>query len=159
MSSHVHVYEKAWLAGGAAQIVIFVSVLLWSAWAQGVKPPSRVETIDPAAVYTDPRFASTGVHETADGGREVVAIAQIWSFVPGELHVPAGVNVTFRVTSPDVSHGFEIVGTNVNTMGLPGYVSQVTTRFDRPGTYLVVCNEYCGTGHHAMSGKLIVEAP
>ena len=54
-------------------------------------------------------------------------------------------------------HGFEIVGTNANTMVIPGYVAQFTTRFTTPGEYLIVCHEYCGLGHHAMMGKLIVE--
>lgn len=65
--------------------------------------------------------------------------------------------MTFRLTSPDVIHGFQIVQTNGNTMVVPGYVSQFTTRFSRAGEYLIVCNEYCGLGHHIMSAKLIVE--
>ncbi len=40
-------------------------------------------------------------------------------------------------------------------MVVPGYVSQFTTQFPA-GEYLVVCNEYCGVGHHMMSGKLKV---
>ncbi|MYH50111.1 MAG: hypothetical protein F4151_11435 [Gammaproteobacteria bacterium] len=36
-------------------------------------------------------------------------------------------------------------------------MSQFTTRFDRAGEYLIVCNEYCGVGHHVMSATLIVE--
>jgi len=71
--------------------------------------------------------------------------------------IPAGQRVTFRMTSTDVTHGFLIVGTNANTMLVPGYVSQFTTVFQRPGEYLIVCNEYCGLGHHLMSAKLIVE--
>ena len=47
--------------------------------------------------------------------------------------------------------------TSANTMLIPGYVSQFTVTFDTPGEYLIVCNEYCGQGHHTMSGKLIVE--
>jgi len=42
--------------------------------------------------------------------------------------------------SVDVIHGFQIVGTNANTMVVPGYVSQFTTVFDEPGDYLIVCN-------------------
>jgi cytochrome c oxidase subunit 2 len=28
--------------------------------------------------------------------------------------------------------------------------------FEEPGTYHVICNEYCGQGHSGMHGKLIV---
>ena len=80
----------------------------------------------------------------------------MFSFLPNEIRVPAGRPVTFRMTSPDVVHGFQIVGTNGNAMVIPGYVSQFTTVFDEPGEYLIVCNEYCGLGHHFMQGKLIV---
>jgi cytochrome c oxidase subunit 2 len=69
--------------------------------------------------------------------------------------VPANTPVTFRLTSTDVVHGFQIVGTNGNTMILPGYVSQFTTSFE-PGEYLITCNEYCGLGHHMMAATLIV---
>ena len=81
----------------------------------------------------------------------------MFSFQPAEIRVPAGRPVTFRMTSSDVVHGFQIVGTNGNTMVVPGYVSQFTTVFRNPGEYLIVCNEYCGLSHHLMSAKLIVE--
>jgi cytochrome c oxidase subunit 2 len=59
-------------------------------------------------------------------------------------------------TTKDVIHGFEMAGTNINMMLEPGYVSEYTTTFDKAGEYLVVCNEYCGAGHHLMSAKIEV---
>jgi cytochrome c oxidase subunit 2 len=60
-----------------------------------------------------------------------------------------------------VIHGFLVVGTNANAMAIPGYVSQFTITFPEAGEYVIACNEYCGTLHHNMVGKLIVkeEAP
>jgi cytochrome c oxidase subunit 2 len=84
--------------------------------------------------------------------------AEFYVFQPAQVRVPTGVPVTFRVTSPDVLHGFQIVGTNVNLTVAPGYVSQTTVTFETPGEYLIVCNEYCGLGHHLMQGKVIAEA-
>jgi cytochrome c oxidase subunit 2 len=55
-----------------------------------------------------------------------------------------------------VIHGFEVVGTNANAMAIPGYVSQFTVTFPKPGEYVIACHEYCGLLHHAMVGKLIV---
>ena len=91
-------------------------------------------------------------------GATVVIVAMMFAFEPSALRVPAGRPVTFRLTSADVTHGFQIVSTNGNTMVVPGYISQFTTVFREPGEYLIVCNEYCGLGHHLMSAKLIVEA-
>jgi cytochrome c oxidase subunit 2 len=65
--------------------------------------------------------------------------------------------VTFRVTSADVMHGFQVVGTNANVMAVPGYVTRFTVTFPRPGEYLIACHEYCGVLHHNMVGKLIVK--
>jgi cytochrome c oxidase subunit 2 len=50
-----------------------------------------------------------------------------------------------------------IHGANVNTMLLPGQIAKVTTRFDRPCEYPMICHEYCGIAHHAMWGKVVVE--
>ena len=70
--------------------------------------------------------------------------------------VPAGSEVTFYITSPDVQHGFKLEGTNVNMMIIPGQVSSLTQRFDTPGDYTWVCHEYCGAGHAAMYGTVTV---
>ncbi len=153
----VELYEKIWMALAVVLVLLFVGAILFSAYASNIHPPSHLETIDPLTVTQDPRFAEPGVRLTSDGGVEVVAIAQMWAFDPNEIHVPAGRPVTFRITSPDLIHGFQVVGTNVNVMVIPGYVSQIKTRFDRPGEYLLICNEYCGAGHHVMAGKIIVE--
>ena len=104
----------------------------------------------------DEAGAGLRVTLTADGAK-VVMRTQMYSFVPGEVRVPRGKPVTFRVTSPDVLHGFQIVGTNANMMISPGYISQFTLTFPWAGEYLIVCNEFCGLGHHLMQGKLIVE--
>lgn len=153
----VELYEKIWMWGGGAMIVVFTGSILATAVGRAVHPPSHVETIDPATLQTHAEFGSPGVTVRPDGGVQVTALAQIWAFLPGEIRVPAGQPVTFRVTSPDILHGFQIVRTNVNMMIAPGYVSQVTTTFEQPGEYLIVCNEYCGLGHHLMAGKVIVE--
>jgi cytochrome c oxidase subunit 2 len=154
---HVHLYEKIWMLGAAAMIALFIGIVVYAGVAGAQHPPSHVETIDPKTARTDARFAQPGVKVKADGSVEVVMLAQMFSFGPMEIRVPRNRPVTFRITSPDVIHGFQIVGTNGNTMVVPGYVSQFTTRFSTAGNYLIVCNEYCGLGHHMMHGRLIVE--
>jgi cytochrome c oxidase subunit 2 len=152
----VDIYERAWIGAAVVMIVVFVGSILFSAMLRASAPPSHVETIDPRSVRTDPRFAVPGVTSAADGSASVVVVAQMFAFLPVEIRVPAGKPVTFRLTSPDVVHGFQIVGTNGNAMVVPGYVSSFTTTF-APGEYLIVCNEFCGVAHHIMQGKLIAE--
>jgi cytochrome c oxidase subunit 2 len=153
----VDLYERLWLWGAALLIALFLATLGYAAVSQNFRPPSHVETIDPTTVREDPRFAEPRVVADPDGGVTVIGLAVTFAFQPAEIRVPANRRVTFRLTSADVVHGFQIVGTNANVMVVPGYVSRFSTIFARPGEYLILCNEYCGLGHHLMSAKLIVE--
>ena len=155
---NVPFYEKLWMWAAGVLIVAFLTTIAVGVMGSALQPPSHVETIDPANVWKDARFARRGVL-VDERGVTVVAVAMMFAFEPAELRVPAGRPVTFRLTSADVTHGFQIVGTNGNTMVVPGYISQFTTVFREPGEYLIVCNEYCGLAHHVMSAKLIVEEP
>lgn len=155
----VDLYERIWIAAAVVLIVAFVSAIAYGAMARSYHPPSHVETIDPKQVWQSPKFQPLGVVEQPDGSIEVRVIAHMFAFQKPEIRVPAGRPVTFRLTSVDVLHGFQIVGTNANTMVVPGYVSQFTTVFREPGEYLIVCNEYCGLSHHVMHASLVVEAP
>ena len=93
------------------------------------------------------------------GGAELVSVRVSIKRTGSNAVKPEPVNqpVTFRITSSDVVHGFQVVGTNANAMAIPGYVSQFTLTLPRPGEYLITCNEYCGVFHHAMVGKLVVQ--
>lgn len=153
---NVAFYEKLWMWAAGVLIVAFLATIGVGVAGSALQPPSHVETIDPTKIWNDPRFGRPGV-SLDDHGATVIVVGMMFAFMPAEIRVPAGRRVTFRVTSPDVTHGFQIVGTNGNTMVVPGYISQFTTVFRDPGEYLIVCNEYCGLGHHVMSAKLIVE--
>jgi cytochrome c oxidase subunit 2 len=61
-----------------------------------------------------------------------------------------------RSTSADVVHGIMIQGTNINTMLVPGYISEQSMRFDKTGDYLMPCQEFCSFGHEGMWGKVRV---
>ena len=153
----VHSYEKAFLAVGGALLAACMAALVYASVALGRHLPGHVAAIDPQRVYATPPFNRPGVRQVGPGRYEAVVVAQTWAFIPSEIRVPAGAEVTFTTTSIDVIHGFDIAGTSVNVMLIPGQVSRVTHRFDRRGEHLLLCHEYCGLGHHTMSGKVIVE--
>jgi cytochrome c oxidase subunit 2 len=152
-------YERYWMWAATAMLALFLGAIVVTAVVGSAHPPSHVETIDPETLTVAGEFARPGVTEEADGTLTVAVRAEFYVFRPEVVRIPAGRRVRFRVTSPDVLHGFQIVGTNVNLTVAPGYVSETVATFSEPGEYLVVCNEYCGLGHHAMQGTLIVEAP
>jgi cytochrome c oxidase subunit II len=157
----VELYERIWMWAAAGLLLLFLGAIFLTVGVQAVQPPSHLETVDPATLATHPEFGKPGVAMRPDGSVVVSVVAQTFSFSPDPIEVPANRPVTFRLTSADVMHGFQVVGTNANAMVIPGYVSQFTITFNQPGEYLIGCNEYCGTMHHNMVGKLIVkrEAP
>ena len=154
---HVERYERYWMWAATGMLALFIGAIVATAVAGSAHPPSHIETVDPETLDVAGEFASPGVVTGPDGRVTVVMRAEFYVFRPTVVRIPAGRPVTFRITSADVLHGFQVVGTNVNLTVAPGYVSEVTTTFDTPGEYLVVCNEYCGLAHHLMQGSIIVE--
>lgn len=155
---HVDRYERYWMWAATGMLALFLGAIVLTAVSGSAHPPSHTETIDPETLTVAGEFSTPGVTAEADGSLTVVMRAEFYVFRPDVVRVPAGRRVRFRITSPDVLHGFQIVGTNVNLTVAPGYVSEATTTFTEPGEYLVVCNEYCGLGHHNMQGTVVVEA-
>ena len=153
----IHRFEKLWLGASLLLIVAFIATIVYGSAAVGITMvDDSGGTVNPSNVTASGNFRDPGVYG-GDGAYDVYVIARQFQYSPGTgtpIRVPAGTNVTFHVTSSDVVHGFEVVGTNVNLMVIPGQVAQVTVRFDEPGTYRIVCNEYCGSGHHAMEGTI-----
>jgi cytochrome c oxidase subunit II len=153
----VYLYELAWILPSIAIPVGMLAALAVTALGAGIHLPGRDGRIDPTQVAQTVPFDEPGLVQVGPGRFEARMTAQIWSFAPAEIRVPAGSTVTFVTTSKDVVHGLLIPGANVNVMLLPGQVGRVTARFDRPGEYLMLCHEYCGIAHHMMWGKVIVE--
>ncbi|MCS6882001.1 MAG: cytochrome c oxidase subunit II [Oscillochloridaceae bacterium] len=151
-----YLFEVAWILPSVAIPVAVITAVVLTAFAVGLRVPDVAGRIDPQAITVTEPFDEPGLRELAPGKYQATMIAQVFLFTPNEIEVPAGSEVTFVLTSRDVIHGFKIVGTSVNMMVVPGQISKLTVRFDRPGEYLIVCHEYCGSGHHVMSGKVIV---
>ncbi len=153
----MHRYEEIWLV--LAVIVIIGSIIItgYQTFAEGMGPPSGMETIDPEKVDETAPFDEPGVFKVGENEYDVVMTLQIFSFTPGEIEVPKGAKVNFIITSKDVIHGIQVVDTNVNAMVVPGHVQEISQTFDEPGEYLILCNEYCGSGHQMMSATITVK--
>jgi len=155
---HLHRLEKIWLTIGIGMLAVFLIVLGTMAFSMGIQPPSgHRHTIDPTKVSETAPFDTPGFTSIGDHHYEAVMVAYAFGYDPMTYEVEAGSTVDFAVTSSDVVHGFSIVGTNVNMMIEPGEISHIRHTFDKPGTYLILCNEYCGTGHEYMKTTLVVK--
>lgn len=153
---HINPYERTWLIVSAAVLVGFMIAITVSSFALGIQPASPESRVDPNTVAKTGPFANPGLRQLSDGKYEVYIVASVWRFNPAEITVPVGSEVTFYVTSIDVQHGFKLQGTNVNMQIVPGQVSKLTHIFNQAGTYEYICHEYCGAGHAAMAGRVIV---
>ncbi len=106
---------------------------------------------------TDVRpFKKGNVVEQAPKHYEIHYVARMWRFEPPEISLLPGSTADIYLATLDVTHGVQIAGTNFNLMAVPGAVNYARVKFDKPGDYLVVCNEYCGAAHHNMAGMIHV---
>ncbi|MGB6433526.1 MAG: cytochrome C oxidase subunit II [Bradyrhizobium sp.] len=150
--------EKRWATISIAIIVVLAVLAAFAGIHQATMPQSRVETIDPTRLHLSGEFVESNLGSIleSNGAVTVRAIGQQYSFTPACILVPAQTPVTLRATSADVVHGILIQGTNVNTMLVPGYVSEQFMRFEKTGDYLMPCQEFCSFGHEGMWGKVRV---
>jgi len=159
----IHRYEKLWFGVALLLIVSFIGTIAYGAVGAGVTMISDSGgTVDPDNIGDHEKFQdwpqNNATHVEGDQ-YEVSVQALQFAFIPGSsdpIRVPANSEVTFYITSPDVTHGFSLAGTNVNSMVIPGQISEITVEFDEPGEYGIVCHEYCGPGHETMSGQVVV---
>jgi cytochrome c oxidase subunit 2 len=116
---------------------------------------------DPLTLHLQGEFVESnlGAAEGPAGSLTVRMIAQQFVFVPQCVVVPAGVPITFRITSADTVHKLSFLGTNYGLEAVPGVVSEATYTFAKPGEFKIPCHEFCGAGHYAMRGRLDVVPP
>ena len=91
--------------------------------------------------------------------KTVDVIASQFRFEPATISVEEGDTVRLRLRSVDRTHGIGIKAFRVKAL-IPKAGEAVIVEFvaDRAGTFDITCSEYCGTGHRAMKGKLVVLA-
>ncbi|MBF0283289.1 MAG: cytochrome C oxidase subunit II [Magnetococcales bacterium] len=90
-----------------------------------------------------------------DGG-DVYMLGRLWEWWP-ILQLKKGVTYRLHLSSLDWQHGFSLQPTNINLQVLPGYETVMKITPDQSGSFGVVCNEFCGVGHHTMLGKIYVK--
>ncbi|MCP4010731.1 MAG: cytochrome c oxidase subunit II [Proteobacteria bacterium] len=89
-------------------------------------------------------------------GSDVYMLARLWQWYP-ILELEKDKSYRIHLSSLDWQHGFSLQPVNINLQVVPGYEMVLTMTPDKAGDYGVVCNEYCGVGHHTMLGKIIVK--
>ena len=89
-------------------------------------------------------------------GEDVFLIARLWQWWP-ILELQKDKSYRVHISSMDWQHGFSLQPENINLQILPGYDMVVTLTPNKTGDFSIVCNEFCGIGHHTMLGKIYVK--
>lgn len=150
--------ERKWAWISLILAFVMGGILGFYALASNLHPPSNVETIDSSRLHLSEEFAedNLGVKSNPDGSLTITMVAARYGFYPPRIEVPVNTPVTLRMASADVLHGVHVPGTNMTTMVVPGYISEVKTMFTRTGEFSLLCNEFCGLGHDHMWSRLVV---
>jgi cytochrome c oxidase subunit 2 len=162
--------EMMWLGiSGSWAAIIFGWMLGWTQFGNQnqVGPTEKVSTEnfrEQVSAYKERAGERAVGEETAlvPPGSDVYVGAFQWGWDGLPVVLEAGETYTFHLGAYDVQHGFSVrnednLSQQMSLQMLPGYDWQVDMSFGEPGTYHVVCNEFCGNGHRSMHGRIIVE--
>jgi cytochrome c oxidase subunit 2 len=88
-------------------------------------------------------------------GSDVYLIARLWQWWP-ILELQKDQSYRLHLSSMDWMHGLSLQPVNINVQVHPGYEMVMKVEPNQTGEYGVICNEFCGIGHHTMVGKIYV---
>jgi cytochrome c oxidase subunit 2 len=146
--SLVNTPEKRVLLGAILFVGASLALIAYATWGLGINVPTCL----PASQS----FDHGSITKHPGKNYEVHFVAKMWKFEPSRVQIPTGSTLDVYVISKDVEHGFQILGTNVNLMVLPGAITSGRVHFEKPGLYSIICHEYCGTGHPNMNAAIEV---
>jgi cytochrome c oxidase subunit II len=159
-----HKAERMWvgIAFGWC-MVLFAMMPLWH-FRGGQNPAGIRRRTDPAAYYKRTaefiKAYQVGVDHgipvvEPPPGAEVYLMAQQFQWTP-VLKLKLNTEYTLHLSALDVNHGFSLFPVNVNFQVVPGYDYGLRVKPTEPGDFRIICNEFCGIGHHTMVGRVIV---
>jgi heme/copper-type cytochrome/quinol oxidase subunit 2 len=157
----------------AAFVIAFSVLLIIPLWAiYGVLLPHDghghahgVEETVKASEFEAKTAAFIKAHQLPDGsvradpGVPIYVVARQYTFVPNTIRLKVGEQYDMQMLSTDVVHAFSVQmgNTSYNAVLMPNIVAALTLTPRKPGTYLIVCSEYCGLGHDYMYFSIVVE--
>jgi cytochrome c oxidase subunit 2 len=144
-------------------MVLFAMMPLWH--AKGAQNPSGIRRkVDPQAFYRR-TLEFTQQYKVGDDrgmpivepppGADVYLTALSFQWTP-ILKLRKGAEYVLHLSALDVNHGFNLYPVNVNFQVVPGYDYGLRVTPTEAGDFRIVCNEFCGIGHHTMVGRVIV---
>lgn len=96
---------------------------------------------------------------------DVTGMQWSWEFkyangrTTGNLVVPQGKDIALDMKTPDVLHGFFIPAFRIKQDIVPGMTNHLWFNSKDPGTYDILCTQYCGEEHSKMLTMIYVVPP
>ena len=88
-------------------------------------------------------------------GEDVYILGRLWEWWP-IVELKKGQSYRIHLSSVDWMHGFSLQPVNINISIHPGYEHVINLTPTDTGEFGIICNEYCGIGHHLMTGLIRV---
>jgi len=158
--------EGTWIALALVwSLIMFIMMPLWHVYGKQNLSNEAYKTtpeafmaktqamVDQYTVRTETNQNMPVVHPPP--GSDVYLIGRLWQWWP-LLELEKGQTYRLHISSMDWQHGFSVQPVNINTQILPGYEMVLTITPDTDGDQTIICNEFCGIGHHNMVGKIYV---
>lgn len=144
-------------------LVMFFTMIYWHGYGQqNLSNEAYKTTPEEYAAKADAMVKAHQVRDEAGYpvvhppvGSDVYLIARLWQWWP-ILELEKGQSYRVHMSSMDWQHGFSLQPTNINISVHPGYDMVVTMAPNQAGEFGILCNEFCGIGHHTMVGKIYV---
>ena len=102
-------------------------------------------------------LGSVGTFVAAQSKEKIIKItAKRFAFTPEKITLKKGQPVVFELRTQDVFMGFNLPDFNVRADIVPQKATRVSLVPDKTGTFIFLCDVFCGSGHEDISGTLIV---
>ena len=102
--------------------------------------------------------ALPGTNMAHAGDLPVVEIrAKRFAFSPNRITLKKGETVKLRIHSEDVTHGFFLRPLKLDEEIPAGQTIEVTVTPETAGTFMTICDHFCGANHGNMNMTIVVE--
>lgn len=156
--------EKMWMVIALILcLMLFVWMVLWHVY--GKQNPSSITYRTSTTEFS--RLTESYIKHNMVGADQGIPVvrpkpnsdvflsAQMWRWSPAMI-LQKDQAYKMHISSLDVVHGLSIQPVNMNFQVYPGYDYVLEFKPTEVGEYKIVCNEFCGIGHHTMIGKIVV---
>ena len=161
-------WRLTWLTSLGVAALLAPGLLVWNQFVTVPKNAFNVEVVayqwgwnyrlpgeDSILGKTDAKLVSYenpyGLNLNDPNGKDDIIVQD------ADLHLQIDQPVKINLRSLDVIHNFYVPQFRAKMDTLPGIVSYYWFTPTKTGKYEILCAEFCGTGHYAMRGTVLVD--